>query len=128
MNILVMGTLSLAAYIIRLVTTFSEMYRNEIDQGIGSFKNVEDFRILMIGFLPSIVITALNFLVPMLFRAFVRFERFSATFEIKITLARTVLLRLASLLVLVLTLYSSLQKSGLNSSCDSDGLKHAPCW
>jgi hypothetical protein len=104
------------------------MYRNEIDQGIGSFKNVEDFRILMIGFLPSIVITALNFLVPMLFRAFVRFERFSATFEIKITLARTVLLRLASLLVLVLTLYSSLQKSGLNSSCDSDGLKHAPCW
>ncbi|XP_046635866.1 transmembrane channel-like protein 7 isoform X2 [Daphnia pulicaria] len=127
-NILVMGTLSLAAYIIYLVTSFSEMYRNEIDQGIGSFKNVEDFRILMIGFLPSIVITALNFLVPMLFRAFVRFERFSATFEIKITLARTVLLRLASLLVLVLTLYSSLQKSGLNSSCDSDGLKHAPCW
>jgi hypothetical protein len=74
-NILVMGTLSLAAYIIYLVTSFSEMYRNEIDQGIGSFKNVEDFRILMIGFLPSIVITALNFPVPMLFRAFLRFER-----------------------------------------------------
>ena len=127
-NVLVMGTLGLAAYIIYLVTTFSETYRKELDLGTGSFKNVEDFRILMIGFLPSIVITALNFLVPILFRAIVRFERFSATFEIKITLARTVLLRLASLLVLVLTLYSNLQKSGLNSSCNTKQLQHAPCW
>lgn len=124
-NLLVIGTLSLAGYIIYLVTAFSEKYRRKSDEETSSFSNLEDFQILMIGFLPSIVITALNFLVPILFRAFVRFERFSATFEIKITLARTVLLRLASLLVLVLTLYTSLEEERL-SNCNAD--QDAPCW
>lgn len=124
-NLLVIGTLSLAGYIIYLVTAFSERYRRNTQGETGSFSNPEDFQILMIGFLPSIVITALNFLVPILFRAVVRFERFGATFEIKITLVRTVLLRLASLLVLVLTLYSSLEEER-GSNCNSD--QDAPCW
>ncbi len=132
MNLLVIATLSLSGYIIFLVTIFSETYRKERGQGTGSFQNVEDFQILIIGFLPSIVITALNFLVPILFRAFVRFERYSATFEIKLTLVRTVMLRLASLLVLVLTLYGSLKKSSSSdSSCNVKQVKQqqdAMCW
>lgn len=127
-NLLVIGTLSLAGYIIYLVTIFSENYRKELGQGTGSFKDVVEFQILVIGFLPSIVITMLNFLVPQLFRAFVRLERFSATFEIKLTLVRTIMLRLASLLVLVLTLYSSLKNSGSETSCNFKQLQNAMCW
>lgn len=126
-NILVIATLSLAGFIIYSVTIFTETYRKE--QGNqGSFKDVEDFGILVIGFLPSIVITMLNFFVPILFRAIVRLERFSATFEIKLTLYRTIMLRLASLLVLVLTLYSTLKKSNTGTSCNFEELQNAMCW
>ena len=130
MNLLVIATLSLSGYIIYLVTVFSETSRKELGQGSGSFQNVEDFQILLIGFLPSIVITALNFLVPILFRAFIRFERYSATFEIKLTLVRTIMLRLASLLILVLTLYGSLKKSGATVSCVKQVRQQqdAMCW
>lgn len=105
-NFIVLATLSLSGYIIYLVTDFSEKRRGSMNNSNGSLNSAEDFQTLLIGFLPSIVITALNFFVPILFRALVRIERFSATFEIKITLVRTVFLRLASLLVLVLTLYT----------------------
>lgn len=127
-NLLVVGTLSLAGYIIYLVTTFSETYRKELGPGSGSLKDAQDFQILIVGFLPSIIITLLNFLVPILFRAFVRFERYSATFEIKLTLVRTIMLKLASLLVLVLTLYSSLKNLNSDSSCNLRQLQDTMCW
>lgn len=131
MNIIVLATLSLSGYIIYLVTNFSEEERRKMNYNKGSFDSAEDFRALLIGFLPSIVITALNFLVPMLFRAFVRLERFSATFEIKVTLVRTIFLRLASLLVLVLTLYSNLKEYEDKETCNKKRLlnqQEAMCW
>lgn len=130
-NVLVLATLALSGYIIYLVTNFSEEERRNMNYNKGSFDSAEDFRALLIGFLPSIVITALNFSVPMVFRALVRFERFSATFEIKITLVRTIFLRLASLLVLVLTLYSSLQEYEDKEPCNKRRLlnqQEAMCW
>lgn len=126
-NVVVIGTLSLSGYIIYLVTTYSETHREEL--GPGSLQNVQDFQILIVGFLPSIVITFLNFIVPIFFRAFVRFERYSATLEIKITLVRTIMLKLASLLVLVLTLYTSLKNLNADSSCNLRQLQHETmCW
>ena len=59
------------------------------------------------------VITALNLFVPKLFSYLSKWERLSATFEIKLTLVRTVLLRISSLLVLILTLFRQLEIKGL---------------
>lgn len=56
---------------------------------------------LFIEFLPYITIVCMNFLVPLLFNYLVQFEQYSPMFVIKITLLRTVFLRLSSLGVLL---------------------------
>lgn len=58
-------------------------------------------RSLLLEFLPYITITSMNFLVPLLFNYLVQFEQYSPMFVIKITLLRTVFLRLSSLGVLL---------------------------
>lgn len=55
-------------------------------------------------FLPSITIVGLNLLVPNLFAYLVSFERYSPLFVVRLTLLRTVLLRLASLIMLMASL------------------------
>ena len=126
---MVVLTLSLTGYIIYLVTDYSEKFRRDLGDPDGSFNEVKDLWILLVGFLPSIAITALNAVIPFLFRALVLLERYSATMEIKMTLVRTVLLRLASLLFLVLTLYSSLRNAESELPCHSKALNvHAMCW
>lgn len=52
-------------------------------------------------FLPYITIVCMNFLVPILFNYLVQFEQYSPMFVIKVTLLRTVFLRLSSLGVLL---------------------------
>lgn len=59
----------------------------------------------MIEFLPSVTITLLNVIVPIIFNKLVPFEDYLPYFEMQITLLRTVILRLASLLVLLGSLY-----------------------
>lgn len=56
---------------------------------------------LALEFLPYITIVCMNFLVPLLFNYLVQFEQYSPMFVIKITLLRTVFLRLSSLGVLL---------------------------
>ncbi|XP_076459356.1 transmembrane channel-like protein 7 isoform X2 [Babylonia areolata] len=63
---------------------------------------------LIIQLLPSLTITFLNFLVPLIFNALVQLEDYWPAFELKITLLRTVFLRLSSLGVLTFTLYYTL--------------------
>lgn len=128
-NLVVVATLTLAGCIIYWVTDFSEKSRKLSGHKTGSFDSPQDFGILAFGFLPSIVITALNYFIPILFRILARYERYSATFEIKRTLYRTILLRLSSLLVLVLTLYTSLKSASNFSNCYPKDLSHATmCW
>ncbi|XP_071948094.1 transmembrane channel-like protein 7 isoform X2 [Antedon mediterranea] len=55
----------------------------------------------LISYLPSITVTVINSIVPIVFGILVKFEKYSPNFEINITLGRTVLLRLASLAVLI---------------------------
>jgi len=58
----------------------------------------------VLEFLPSITIVGLNLLVPNLFAYLVSFERYSPLFVVRLTLLRTVLLRLASLIMLMYSL------------------------
>ncbi|KAJ8318093.1 hypothetical protein KUTeg_003184 [Tegillarca granosa] len=62
-----------------------------------------------IQYLPSITITLLNVVVPVILRKLVLLEDYMPAFEIKMTLLRTVLLRLASLGVLLYSLYELIQ-------------------
>lgn len=56
---------------------------------------------LLYEFLPYIAIVCMNLLVPLVFNYLVQFEQYSPMFVIKITLLRTVFLRLSSLAILL---------------------------
>lgn len=77
---------------------------------------------LFYEFLPSISIVCLNVLVPLLFKFFLRFENYSPVYAIKITLIRTVLLRIFSLFVL----YASL-KNKITCEEETDKKNDAIC-
>jgi hypothetical protein len=79
-------------------------------------KDSEDyFKSLVYEFLPSVTIVCLNVLVPFLLKYLITFEKYNPTFVIRMTLARTVLLRLAS----IFTLYASLAIGVIGKQ---------PCW
>ncbi|XP_050394549.1 transmembrane channel-like protein 7 isoform X3 [Patella vulgata] len=98
----------------------------------------DDVLRLIVEFLPSLTITFLNVVIPLMFSKIVLPEDYSPVFELKITLFRTVLLRLASLGVLVFSLYYQLlstDEARCTESCcgnqqwtltDSDG--SIKCW
>ncbi|XP_046366609.2 transmembrane channel-like protein 7 isoform X3 [Haliotis rufescens] len=79
--------------------------------------------VLIYQYLPSLAITVLNFLVPLMFSKVVIVEDYSSSFELKITLFRTVLLRLASLGVLIISLYIQLLGGGDNKMDSTCGNK-----
>ncbi|KAK9878376.1 hypothetical protein WA026_021683 [Henosepilachna vigintioctopunctata] len=77
---------------------------------------------LFYEFLPSISIVGMNILIPFIFKYLIVFEHYSPLFVVKLTLIRTVFLRMASLIVLYATLYSKI-------TCNSDSCKSFTiCW
>eukprot|EP00066_Takifugu_rubripes_P010122 XP_003977688.1 PREDICTED: transmembrane channel-like protein 4 [Takifugu rubripes] len=87
---------------------------------------------LIIQYLPSIVITAGNFVVPMLCDQISLLERYSPSLTIILALMRAVFLRLFGLCVLLFTLWSQVTCSG-NPEEDDCRLcqynhKLYPCW
>ncbi|XP_072167923.1 transmembrane channel-like protein 7 [Diadema setosum] len=121
LNLLVIMVLAGAGYLIYFTTDFAVL---------NSSKPVttDAFASLLISYLPSITITLLNGVVPLIFNVIVRFEDYSPQFEISITLIRTVFLRLASLVVLFLSLYPQVVCPGTATEacniCPSD----LRCW
>lgn len=90
---------------------------------------VELLNNLLLEFLPYITITSMNFLVPLLFNYLVQFEQYSPVFVIKITLLRTVFLRLSSLGVL-LSRFHYLVTSKFKQSTTECHSEYGPlqCW
>lgn len=62
---------------------------------------------LLVQYLPSITIMLLSVIVPMIFNKVVKAEDYMPAFTIRITLIRTVLLRLSSLGMLMISLYTN---------------------
>ncbi|XP_060592581.1 transmembrane channel-like protein 7 [Ruditapes philippinarum] len=60
---------------------------------------------LIVQYLPYLTITVLNFLIPIVFQKIVTLEDYSQNNALRITLGRSILLRLASLAVLIGSLY-----------------------
>lgn len=65
----------------------------------------------LISFAPSLTITFLNLVLPILFAALSNFEDWSPSFEVSINMFRTVLLKLASIAVLMITLYVQVEEN-----------------
>lgn len=63
---------------------------------------------------PSLTITALNIILPTLFEILSGFEDWSPRFQVAVNLYRSVLLKIASLTVLIITLYIDIES---NKSC-----------
>jgi transmembrane channel-like protein len=83
--------------------------------------------ILFYEFLPYIAIVVLNLLVPLLFNYLVVFERYTPIFVIKITLLRTIFLRLSSLAVLLSRFYF-LVSPAPTEPCYNAEIGSPICW
>ncbi|XP_044728991.1 transmembrane channel-like protein 7 [Chrysoperla carnea] len=87
---------------------------------------------LILQFLPSMSIVALNIVIPILFRFLIKFEKYTPEYEIRLSLVRIVFLRLSSLSVLMATIYYlvSCQDNENTNECTSNGekCKRPLCW
>lgn len=81
-------------------------------------------------FLPYIAIVCMNLLVPLIFNYLVQFEQYLPLFVIKITLLRTVFLRLASLVVLLSRFYflTNPTTEKPDDQCYNVGWGTPQCW
>ncbi|XP_055506920.1 transmembrane channel-like protein 7 isoform X1 [Leucoraja erinacea] len=123
LNLLVVLILIVCFYIIYQTTVYSQQYNNKKTNS-GSF-TID----LTVEYLPSIVITAANFITPLLFERIIRFEDYSPAFEIKFMLIRSVFVRLANIIVLLVSLWLQITTCG-DGECKTCGYNHKlyPCW
>ncbi|KAM7134375.1 voltage-gated chloride channel TMC4 isoform 2-T2 [Macrochelys suwanniensis] len=126
LNLLVGALLGAAFYCVYRATEYSQQSQ---DTGPGQQGLALG---LLVAYLPSIVITAANQLLPLAFGLLVRLERYPLSLEIRLTLLRTVFLRLSSLVVLLLSLWTQITCHGdpEADSCQPCGYNHQqhPCW
>lgn len=122
-NFIVLVVLSGALALIYYAFDFSqeELNRDYIQNPNTELEYLYKF---VLEFLPSITIVGLNLLVPNLFTYLVSFERYSPVFIVRLTLLRTVLLRLASLITLMLSLKNIICDEPEGCSCEDS----PKCW
>ncbi|XP_069598862.1 voltage-gated chloride channel TMC4 [Ranitomeya imitator] len=87
---------------------------------------------LLAGYLPSMVITAANFLLPLFFNISIKWEKYILSVEIRLTLFRCVFLRLASLGMLLYSLWNNITCGDTENKtpCDRCGYNYVDnkCW
>ncbi|XP_048868940.1 transmembrane channel-like protein 7 [Brienomyrus brachyistius] len=110
-----------------LAACFYSIYRATIYSQESQMKSQIFILELLSEYLPSIVITLANFITPLIFSIIIQYEDYSPAFEIRFTLIRCVFMRLASIGVLLFSLWS--QITCKDSSCPC-GYNHElyPCW
>nr|XP_033816965.1 transmembrane channel-like protein 4 [Geotrypetes seraphini] len=124
-HLLVLALLLAAFYAIYVATGYSQQLISQ-DLVSNNF-----FLGLLVQYLPSIVITAATTILPIFFNVFSRLEKYSLTWEIKLTLIRCVFLRLASLVILLYSLWTQITCNGQKDEpdCKTCGYnKTYPCW
>ncbi|XP_020502408.2 transmembrane channel-like protein 7 [Labrus bergylta] len=124
MGFVSLGLIGAAFYLIFWVTDFSQKQAKSGQSGI---------LVLVYEYLPSIVITAGNFLVPLLCDQIALVERYSPSNTVIVALLRAVFLRLVSLGVLLFTLWRQITCEGGKSQSENCTLCHYnhdlyQCW
>ncbi|KAM3916153.1 transmembrane channel-like protein 7 [Leptodactylus fuscus] len=122
LNVIVIAVLGCCFYAVYRATVYSQEYNNNANA------QKDDRLSLVVEYLPSIVITIANFITPIIFEIIVRFEDYSPAFEIRFTLIRCVFVRLASIAVLLVSLWTKI--TSCNGTCALCGYNYAayPCW
>lgn len=132
-NLIVLAVLCSCAVGIYFVFDYSTAKLKEITNtnnttyvSVTDFDNIEQ---LVLEFLPSMVIVGLNVIVPFIFKYMVNFEHYNPVFVIRLTLVRTVFLRLSSLVVLYASLYSKVScKPDDTDICSNSECGTPICW
>ncbi|CAG5118133.1 unnamed protein product, partial [Candidula unifasciata] len=90
-------------------------------------ENLNEVLLLLISYLPSIVISLLNIVVPEIFLVLSNLEEYTHSFATHITIVRAVFLRLASVWVLIVSLYYRLlnKTNKLPFPCPEEGILNA---
>ncbi|XP_033748390.1 transmembrane channel-like protein 7 isoform X2 [Pecten maximus] len=101
-NILMFFLLGGSLYLIYL--SFSQLLT--LQKEFTDFNQAVQF---VIEYIPSVTITLLNIIIPIIFKKVVVLEDYTPSFEMIMTLLRTILLRLSSLGVLMISIYQLLQ-------------------
>uniref|UniRef100_A0A8C6WK03 Transmembrane channel-like protein n=1 Tax=Neogobius melanostomus TaxID=47308 RepID=A0A8C6WK03_9GOBI len=118
--ILALGFIGAAVAGIVFATTFSQ---TNLDQGVLG---------LFYEYLPSIVITAANFIVPMLNDQLAPFERYSPSITIILALFRAVFLRLVSLISVLFSLWRQITCDNNTEAANCEtcqyNVKTYQCW
>ena len=110
-------------YVIRV--SFEHLTTKPI-KAVYSSLDSESLHQLVFEFLPYVCIVLLNLTIPVLFRHLISLENYSPPFAIRLTLFRTIFLRLASLIVLLSSFYIKLDSYAEEDECDNP--KKPLCW
>ncbi|CAL1685459.1 unnamed protein product [Lasius platythorax] len=121
-NLLVLTVLSACGVFIYYVIDFS------FDQLATYLAQDYEIARLFFEFLPYICIVGLNVAIPFLFRYLVALENYSPLYVVRVTLFRTVFLRLASLVVLITSLYKLVADKIPDNECANSTNKQPLCW
>ncbi|XP_007437980.1 transmembrane channel-like protein 7 [Python bivittatus] len=120
LNGVVLAVLSACFYSIYRVTVYSQEHTFQ--------ENNIKFDNLFVQYLPSMVITVANFFAPLIFSFLVQYEDYSPVFEIRLTLIRCVFVRLANIVVLLVSLWARITSCA--DKCKTCGYNYDlyPCW
>lgn len=101
-----------------------------VRSGVGDLSFKDQLNILFYEYLPYLFIVSMNLFVPLLFNYLVKYEQYTPLFVIKVTLLRTVVLRLASLAVLLSRFYFIISpKEALpEDKCYNTDRATPQCW
>ncbi|KAK3869181.1 hypothetical protein Pcinc_025501 [Petrolisthes cinctipes] len=116
-NLVVLALLTISFFAIFYTTTFSFNKLN----ALKSEGDEDELMVLLYEYLPSAVIITLNIIMPTLLSSLVKFEHYTPNFIMCMTLVRTVFLRLASLCVLLFSVYHRI------SSCPDADTPQCKC-
>ncbi|KAM9488424.1 transmembrane channel-like protein 7 isoform 2-T2 [Clarias gariepinus] len=118
LNLIVLAMIAGACVAIASATTYSQ---SKQQAGILG---------LLLEYLPSIVITASNFVVPFLCDQIAKLEKYSPGMTVIVALLRAVGLRFVSLAVLLYSLWNQITCNGNKETCSPCGYsyKHYQCW
>ncbi|XP_048186148.1 transmembrane channel-like protein 4 isoform X1 [Perognathus longimembris pacificus] len=126
LNLLVLALLGAAFYGVYWATgAAAELKETSLVQQTPLLK-------LVVDYLPSIFISGVNFILPPVFKLMAPLEGYTQSHQIILILLRTVTLRFASLLFLLISLWNQITCGGNSEAeaCQTCGYnyKELPCW
>ncbi|XP_062930591.1 transmembrane channel-like protein 7 isoform X1 [Mobula hypostoma] len=127
LNLFIMIVLTGAFYVIYQATKSSQNFQQQ-ESKQGRFAFVTEF---FMEYLPSLILTFNNILLPYLFWIIIRYEDYPPNTEINLILIRCIFLRLTNLSMLVFSLWQQVICSGGKSEkdCEACGYNiHYQCW